>query len=137
MSKGFVLHAGTGPELPGAGGSVLAGAAQTDGAFSLLLSHAPAGDAAPLHVHDKESESFFVLAGQYQIQCDEEVFEAAEYDFVYLPRGIPHAWQVVSADAGTKLILAVPGGIEDFFHELANGASLEDLTHRHGVRFLS
>ncbi len=57
MSKGFVLHAGTGLELPGAGGSVLAGAAQTDGAFSLLLSHAPAGDGGPLHVHDKESES--------------------------------------------------------------------------------
>jgi quercetin dioxygenase-like cupin family protein len=137
MSKGFVVHAGAGVALPGAGGSVLAGAAQTDGAFSLLLSQAPAGDGAPLHVHDQESESFFVLAGQYRIQCGDEVFEAAERDFVYLPRGIPHAWQVVSANAGTKLILTVPGGIEDFFDELADGASLEDLTHHHGVRFLS
>ncbi len=137
MSKGFVLHSGGGRTLPGAGGSVLAGSAQTDGTFSLLLSHAPPGDGAPLHVHDRESESFFVLAGQYRIECGDEIFEAAERDFVYLPSGIPHAWQVVSAEAGIKLVLAVPGGIEAFFDDLADDASLEELTHHHGVRFIN
>lgn len=137
MSTGFVRHAGDGPLLPGAGGSVLAGAAETDGAFSLLLSHAPAGDGAPLHTHARESESFFVLAGTYQVECGDETFQAGAHDFVYLPAGVPHAWWVVSETPGTKLILAVPGGIESFFEDLVAGVSTDELTHRHGVDFLT
>lgn len=137
MSTGFVRRAGDGPLLPGAGGSVLAGAADTDGAFSLLVSHAPAGDGAPLHTHAQESESFFVLAGTYQIECGDETFEAGKHDFVHLPAGVPHAWRVVSETPGTKLILAVPGGIEAFFDDLVAGVSIDELTHRHGVQFLT
>jgi len=136
MTSGFVVHAGDGQAAPGAGGSVLATAAATDGAFSLLLSHAPPGDGAPLHVHRDESESFFVLAGTYRIWCGDDTFEAGVQDFVYLPRGVPHAWRVVSEMAGRKLILAVPGGIEDFFDDMVTGVSPDELTHRHGVQFL-
>ena len=74
MVRGFVVHADTEAPSPGAGGNVLAGADQTEGEFTLLLGHAPAGDSAPLHVHDRESESFFVLAGQYGIRCRDETF---------------------------------------------------------------
>ena len=42
------------------------------------------------------------------------LFEAGEHDFVFLPAGVPHAWRVVSETPGTKLILAVHGGIESF-----------------------
>lgn len=136
MTSGFVVHAADGQAAPGAGGSVLATAAATDGAFSVLLSHAPPGDGAPLHVHSEESESFFVLAGIYRIWCGDDTFEATTHDFVYLPRGVAHAWQVVSKMAGRKLIFAVPGGIEDFFDDMVTGASPEELTHRHGVQFL-
>jgi len=137
MVKGFVLRADTGAPSPGAGGRILANASQTQGEFSLLLSNAPAGDGAPLHVHDRESESFFVLAGQYRIRCGDDTFEAGPRDFVHLPRGVPHAWTVTGASVGSKLILAVPGGIEAFFDDLAAGVQLDDLTHRHGVRFLA
>jgi len=90
----------------------------------------------PLHVHYGESESFFVLAGTYRIRCGTDTFEASVHDFVYLPQGVPHAWQVVGGTSGRKLILAVPGGIEDFFDDLATGFPAEELTHRHGVQFL-
>jgi hypothetical protein len=52
---------------------------------------------------------------------------------VYLPQGIPYE---VIAGPAVKLILAMPGGIEDFFDGLAADLSFETLTHRHGVRFL-
>lgn len=78
----------------------------------------PAGDGAPLHMHAQESESFFVLAGTYRIECGDETFQAVAHDFVYLPAGVPHAWCVGSETQGTKLILAVPGGIESFFADL-------------------
>lgn len=136
MASGFVVRAGEGQSAPGAGGSLLASAAATDGAFSLLVSRAPAGDGAPLHVHRDESESFFVLAGIYQVRCGDDTFEAGPEDFVYLPSGVPHAWRVVSETAGRKLILAVPGGLENFFGDLVTGVSPDELTHRHGVQFL-
>jgi len=136
MVQGFVVHAGAGAASPGAGGSVLASEAETNGEFSLLLSHAPAGDQAPLHVHDRESESFFVLASEYRIRCGSQTFVAKAGDFVYLPRGVPHAWEVTGESQGSKLILTVPGGIESFFEDLVAGMDVETLTHSHGVRFL-
>jgi len=133
--SGFVVTAGNGRPVPGAGGSLLASAAETGGAFSLLLSNAPAGDHVPLHVHDTVDEAFYILDGQYRIHCGEQTWPAAAGDFVFLPRGIPHSYNVVDEPA-RKLIFAVPGGIEDFFEDLLNGVEPATITHRHGVRFL-
>ena len=66
--SGFIVSAGGGEPVPGAGGSLLASAADTGGAFSLLLSRAPTGDYVPRHVHDTVDEAFYVLDGQYRIQ---------------------------------------------------------------------
>jgi hypothetical protein len=49
--------------------------------------------------------------------------------------GVPHSYDVVRGPA-RKLIIAVPGGIEDFFDDLVNGVDPATITHRHGVRFL-
>lgn len=62
--------------------------------------------------------------------------KAGLQDFVYLPRGVPHAWTVTGTWAATKLILAVPGGIESFFDDLGAGVTMDNPRHRHGVRFL-
>jgi hypothetical protein len=48
----------------------------------------------------------------------------------------PHAWRVVSDPQGTKLILALRGGFEAFFDDLVTGASIDELTHRHGFESL-
>jgi len=134
-SSGFVVTAGDGRPVPGAGGSLLASAADTGGAFSLLLSHAPTGDRVPQHVHDTVDESFYILDGQYRINCGEQAWSAVAGDFVFLPHGVPHSYDVVHGPA-RKLIIAVPGGIEDFFDDLVNGVDTATITHRHGVRFL-
>jgi quercetin dioxygenase-like cupin family protein len=133
--SGFVVAAGGGRPVPGAGGSLLASAAETGGAFSLLLSHAPAGDHVPRHVHEAVDEAFYILDGQYRIHCGEQEWSAAAGDFVFLPRGVPHSYDVIHGPA-RKLIFAVPGGIEDFFDDLGNGVDPATITHRHGVRFL-
>jgi len=134
-SSGFVVPADGGEPVPGAGGSLLASAANTGGAFSLLLSRAPAGDHVPRHVHDTVDEAFYILDGQYRIHCDDQTWTAAVGDFVFLPHSVPHSYDVVHGPA-CKLISAVPGGIEDFFDDLGNGVDPATLTHRHGVRFL-
>lgn len=121
--------------MPGAGGSLLASAAETGGAFSLLVSNAPAADHVPRHVHDTVDESFYILDGQYRIHCGEQEWTAAAGDFVFLPRGVPHSYDVIHGPA-RKLILAIPGGIENFFDDLLNGVDPTTITHRHGVKFL-
>lgn len=60
--SGFVVSAGGGRPVTGAGGSLLASAADTGDAFSLLLSHAPTGDHVPRHVHDAVDEAFYILS---------------------------------------------------------------------------
>lgn len=52
---------------------------------------------------------------------------------VYLPREVPHSYQVGDT-AGRKLIIGVPAGIEDFFRDLGE-VDLDKLQHRHGVTF--
>jgi len=134
-SSGFVVPADGGEPVPGAAGLLLASATDTGGAFSLLLSRAPAGDHVPRHVHDTVDEAFYILDGQYRIHCDDQTWTAAVGDFVFLPHGVPHSYDVVHGPA-RKLIIAVPGGIENFFDDLTNGVDPATLTHRHGVRFL-
>ena len=86
-------------------------------------------------MHDTVDESFYILDGQYRIHCGEQAWSAAAGDFVFLPHGVPHSYDVVHGPA-RKLIIAFPGGIEDFFDDLVNGADPATITHRHGVRFL-
>jgi quercetin dioxygenase-like cupin family protein len=74
----------------------------------------------PLHVHE-EDEAFFILSGRYRITCGEQTWHAQTHDFGFLPRAVPHAYDVVEGPA-SQLILAAPGGgIEGFFEDLAAG----------------
>lgn len=135
MTGGFAIGPGGGAPLPAAGGALLAGAAETDGRFSLIRSHAPAGDRVPRHVHRWTDECFYVLDGDYHIECGDEAFDAGPGTFVYLPRGIAHGYTVGDLPAST-LVLAAPGGLEDFFADLEAGTGAEEILHRHGIAML-
>jgi len=70
----------------------------------VLVSDSPADDHVPLHVYDAVDEAFSILDGHYHIQCGEQEWSAAANDFVFLPRGVPHSYDVISGPA-RKLIL--------------------------------
>ena len=57
--------------------------------------------------------------------------------FVFLPRGVPHAWDVVG-DAATVLILTAPAGLEEFLGEYhaASGGARDEVAAKHGIEFL-
>src|SRR5579859_5049282 len=91
-AKGYCLEAGQGvAEL---GPSVKAAVSSTAGGFSLIESTTAGG--APWHVHTREDEYFYVLEGKVVVWCGEEVFHAGPGSFVFLPRGVPHSWDVES-----------------------------------------
>jgi quercetin dioxygenase-like cupin family protein len=92
----------------------------TDGRFA-LIEHtiAPRALAAPLHVHAREDEYSYVLAGRMGAQIGDEVVEAGPGELVFKPRGIWHAFWSASDDQTHVLELISPGDFAGYFEELA------------------
>ena len=134
MTHDYVLGPGEG--VPGAGDPALkASEPSTGGTLTLFESDTDGG--APRHVHSREDECFYVLEGVISVECGDETFEAGPRSFVFLPRAIPHAWDVVG-DRATVLIITVPAGFEEFMRELheAEGPARLEVARRHGIEFV-
>jgi quercetin dioxygenase-like cupin family protein len=67
--------------------------------FALIERMLPAGFASPAHIHHGGDEAFYVLEGEIRFQCGDKVITARPGAFVYLPRQVPHAFQVGAAPA--------------------------------------
>jgi quercetin dioxygenase-like cupin family protein len=115
----------------------------TGGAFMLMEEHAP-GDTR-LHVHAYEDELFYSLEGEHVIQVGDAEHRIGPGDFVFAPRGIPHAQRRVVPRTGTVLIVVSPAGLEGFFRELAAADRAGELgpdayarvSQRYGITWLS
>jgi quercetin dioxygenase-like cupin family protein len=127
---------------PGAGvagddPSLKASQRSTGGALSVFETSIEAGP--PLHVHDREDECLYVLDGGLSVRCGGDVFDAPAGSFVFLPRGRPHRFWARDQPA-RLLLIAVPGGVEDYFRQI-NNASTSEERHRigelHGIRVVA
>ena len=86
-------------------------------AIGMWISEARRGAASPLHVHEREDEQFLVLEGEVGFVIGDERAIAGPGQSVFLPRGVPHAYVVLSETARV-VGSATPGGFEAFFTEL-------------------
>jgi len=115
--------------------SVKASRISTGGAFTLIESHTKGG--APLHVHSREDEYMYVTKGSIIVNCGEEVFKAGQGSFIFLPRNIPHSWDVDGDIAGI-LIMTVPAMLEEFLSEFHNAGSKDarnEVAAKYGITF--
>jgi mannose-6-phosphate isomerase-like protein (cupin superfamily) len=124
----YVLPAGAG--LAGDPG-MKASRHATGGALSVFETTIAAGP--PLHVHEHDDECFYILDGELSVRCGGDTFDAAAGSFVFLPRGHPHRFWSAGPPA-RLLLIAVPGGIEDYFREI-NAAVTDDERERIGERY--
>jgi quercetin dioxygenase-like cupin family protein len=132
MSLAYLLNAGEG--LNG-DTSLKASRASTQGALTLIESDTDGG--APPHVHHREDEAMYVLEGEIKVRVDDQEFRATRGAFVFMPRGEEHAWDVVG-DRAVVLILAAPGGLEEFlveFHSAGDWAGRDEVAARYGLEF--
>jgi len=97
---------------------------ETGGAYAILEYVAAPGSGSPFHVHQNEDESFYILSGAMTFQLGESKFEAAAGSFVFIPRGLVHAFANKGAEAVTSLVILSPAGLENFFKELAEIAKV-------------
>jgi mannose-6-phosphate isomerase-like protein (cupin superfamily) len=95
---------------------IKASAADTGGQYTLVEITAPPGLQTPLHVHYREDEGFYVLAGSVTIQVGEETVELGAGQHAFGPRDIPHRF-TVGPDGAHMLWVLTPGGFEDFVEE--------------------
>jgi quercetin dioxygenase-like cupin family protein len=94
---------------------------QTGGAFSLTDNLVRRGNGSPVHVHDHEDETLFVLDGELRVLVGEDDDTAGPGTVAGLPRRLRHAYVVTSATA-RFLTLHVPAGFEQFAAEVGQPA---------------
>jgi quercetin dioxygenase-like cupin family protein len=94
---------------------------QTGGAFALADTLARRGTASPVHVHDHDDETFFVLDGDLRVLVGAEEHTAGPGTAAVLPRQLRHAYVVTSATA-RFLTLHTPAGFEQFAAEAGEPA---------------
>ncbi len=135
--QAYVLGPGEG--VLGTGSDVKASRISTGGNLTLIESHTTGG--APLHVHSREDEYFYVVEGAITVHCGEDVFKAGPRSFVFLPRGVPNEWDVSGEGVATVLIITAPAGLEEFLHEYHAAGSLPDevkdqIAAKYGITWL-
>src|SRR5438093_12410718 len=110
-----------------------------------LVEHpmSPRALAAPLHLHTREDEYSFVLAGTMGALLGDDVVEAGPGDLVYKPRGQWHTFWNAGETECRILEINSPSGFEKFFEELVDAGGpvaagpekMEDLSVRYGIDF--
>ena len=91
---------------------------ETGGAFCVLEQISPPGGGVPPHVHDKEDELFYILEGEGEVICGDEVIKALPGMVIYLPKKIPHAFRNVGQTPSRGLAIVMPGGMENIFPQV-------------------
>jgi len=89
--------------------------ALTGGALSLIEALAAPDSSPPWHVHHYDDEMFYILDGQLLLKCGDEMFEGGPGAFVFLPRGIPHSFKVVSETPARCLLIGIPANLDQYF----------------------
>jgi mannose-6-phosphate isomerase-like protein (cupin superfamily) len=92
----------------------------TGGQFALIEHTIPPRTlAAPTHVHEREDEFSYVLAGRVGVQIGDEVTEAGPGELVAKPRGVPHAFWNAGDEEARLLELISPAAFASYFVEMA------------------
>ncbi len=130
--KPYALQAGEGV---GSDSSLKASVVSTGGHFTLIESNTDGG--APMHIHTREDEYFYVVDGTITVTCGDKDFEVGPRGFAFLPRNIPHKWDVIGARA-TVLMMTVPAALDEFLAEYHAAASASNevkdkISEKYGV----
>jgi quercetin dioxygenase-like cupin family protein len=106
--------------------AVRADSQMTGGGYSLIEDFVAPGLGAPLHVHSREDEAIYVIAGELEVTVAETRRLAKPGDVVHMPRGIPHGFLNASDRPARVLIVFSPGGFERGFLEIGKPVGSEE-----------
>jgi quercetin dioxygenase-like cupin family protein len=114
--------------------------ADTGGALAALEVTIPPRTLVKPHNHSREDECTVVLEGTVGARVGDRIVEAGTGASMVKPRGVPHAMWNAGPEPARVLELLSPGGLEDYFEELAPAlrakippAEYDALAHRYGL----
>jgi mannose-6-phosphate isomerase-like protein (cupin superfamily) len=87
---------------------------ETNNTFCLFENRSPGISATPIHVHEFEDETIFVLEGEMEAILDGESRIVRAGQALFLPRCVPHQLKNSSESPSRYSILCMPSGFEDF-----------------------
>ena len=115
----------------------------TGGALSVVESVDHPGEGPPPHIHERESETFQVLEGEYEFMCGGERFTVQKGATIFAPSGQPHGYRCISRTAGRLSVAITPAGFEKFFEEVGALSAAEqeiprvlEIATKYGLQFL-
>jgi quercetin dioxygenase-like cupin family protein len=95
---------------------------EPEGAYSVVeFVAAPGAPGTPLHLHRATDEAGYVLEGTFGYQMGNRTLELTAGAFVFVPRGLQHAFWNEGTTPATLLSTISPPGFERYFEELAEG----------------
>jgi quercetin dioxygenase-like cupin family protein len=95
---------------------------EPDAAYSIVeWAAAPGSPGTPPHLHRATDEGFYVLEGTFDFQVGDQTFEVPTGTFVFVPRGLEHAFWNEGTPEARLLSTVSPPGFESYFEELAEG----------------
>ncbi len=117
--------------------------AASGGRMSVTDSVSPPFTGPPRHIHHDADEVFVVLTGEIGFWLDGQTHIRAAGSSVFIPKGAPHAFLVLSDVPSRHLVMLTPGGFEGFFEEMAAGqfripedmAQIEESAARYNLNF--
>ena len=146
LNQPIVLSAGEGTVLSVLGEKITCKVASEDsgGRYSIIEEVSPPGGGPPPHIHHETDEIFYVLEGEYEINCGEQTFVAKPGTLAALPRGMPHTVCNIGDRPGRVLVIIAPGEFEHFFREINDQNEIAqvdppkamEIASRHDVEFL-
>lgn len=128
----IVRNAGEGDERAFAGGGLhtwMLLAEETGGALFLFEDVLVKGKTTPLHAHPEADELSYVLEGEIEIQVDGTRTRLRSGGVSFVPRGVAHAFIVLS-DTARIVAIQTPGDVGQPFYRGASDPSLDDRADR-------
>ena len=119
-----------------------AAAHDTAGRFDFLTMTLAPMTGPPLHYHEEQDDTFYVLDGLLTVQAGEEILDLGPGDFLSVPPGVAHTFD--NLHNGDELVRTInvmtPGGLFATFEDMARvppGPEQDDgikaATRRHGT----
>jgi quercetin dioxygenase-like cupin family protein len=107
---------------------IMISAADTDGALGVAEAVVPPGGGPPMHVHRSFDELFYILEGSIEFEAGGQKFVAGPGATAFIPRGLPHRFQNVSAADARMLGTYTPAGFESWFARIGELEATGTLT---------
>lgn len=90
----------------------------TGGEMTFVETVVPPKSGPPLHIHENESESIYVLDGEVRVVANGLDFTLAPGGFTYMPKGSVHQFENTLDVSSRILLIFLPAGIDGYFREL-------------------